>query len=184
MLVARGSVSARVTGFWNVLDDTITNITLSSTPQLITKLRANADKMRSAGVEVEADWRPVRSFSMTVATGVVDARFKGDTSLRDNRVPQVPSYNVGVSAQYSPRGWTASGLLRVTGPQFEDDLNAFTLRRATVVDVMASPIVARRLNLFVAIENLFNSEYDVGRTPVLTTGLLRAARAGLHLSLP
>ena len=92
-------------------------------------------------------------------------------------------YNV-VSARYSPRGWTASGLLRVTGPQFEDDLNAFTLRRATVVEVMASRIVARRLNLFVAIENLFNSEYDVGRTPVLTTGLLRAARAGLHLSLP
>ena len=48
-LVQHGRMSARVTGFWNVLDDTVTNITLSITPQLITKQRANADKMRAAG---------------------------------------------------------------------------------------------------------------------------------------
>ena len=53
VLATRGRLSARVTGFWNVLDDVITNVTLSSTPQLITKLRANADKMRTAGVEFE-----------------------------------------------------------------------------------------------------------------------------------
>ena len=33
VLVARGPVSARVTAFWNVLDDAITNITLSTTPR-------------------------------------------------------------------------------------------------------------------------------------------------------
>jgi hypothetical protein len=36
----------------------------------------------------------------------------------------------------------------------------------------------------VAIENLFDSIYDVGRTPVLTTGLPRSARVGVRLSLP
>jgi hypothetical protein len=36
----------------------------------------------------------------------------------------------------------------------------------------------------VAIENLFNATYDVGRTPVLTTGLPRAARVGVRIALP
>jgi len=46
VVVAHGPVSARVTAFWNVLNDAITNITLSTTPQLITKQRANADQIR------------------------------------------------------------------------------------------------------------------------------------------
>lgn len=183
LLVARGRASARVTGFWNVLDDTITNITLSTTPQLITKQRANADKMRSAGIEVEADvrWTP---FSIAFSSAIVNARFKGDTSLRNNRVPAVPRYTLGVNVRYSYRAWTASSQLRVTGPQFEDDLNLFTLRRATVVDLFGSRTLARRINAFVAVENLLNEEYDVGRTPILTIGLPRTARAGVHVSLP
>ena len=33
-------------------------------------------------------------------------------------------------------------------------------------------------------ENVFDNEYDVGRTPILTTGLPRVARIGVQLSLP
>jgi len=184
VLATRGRLSARVTGFWNVLDDVITNVTLSSTPQLIIKQRANADKMRTAGVEFEASVRVRASWSMAFSSAIVDARFKGETSLRDNRVPQVPEYNVGLSMRYSHNAWTASGQLRVTGTQFEDDLNVYTLRRATVVDMFGSRNLGGKVSAFVAVENVFNSEYDVGRTPILTTGLPRAARAGLQISLP
>ncbi len=184
VVLARGPVSARITTFWNVLDDAITNITLSTTPQLITKVRANADQIRSSGLELETDWRASRSLTVNFSTGIVNARYSGDTSLHDNRVPQVPTYNLGLGAHYVYRGWSGSGLLRLTGPQFEDDLNAFTLRRATVVDLMGGRSVGRRMSLFVAVENLFDGEYDVGRTPILTTGLPRAARAGVQLMLP
>jgi outer membrane receptor protein involved in Fe transport len=183
LLFARGRLSTRVTGFWNVLDDVITNVTVSTTPQLIVKLRANADKMRTAGVEWELDWHVSPSWSAGVSTGIVDARFKGDTSLHDNRVPQVPFYNLGVSTRYARRGWTASSQLRVTGPQFEDDLNAYKLRRATVLDMFGSRHL-RSVNVFVALENALNSEYDVGRTPILTTGVPRAIRGGVQLTLP
>src|SRR5258706_10686849 len=61
VLFARGRASTRATAFWNVLDDTITNITLSITPQLITKQRANADKARAAGGKFESDPRVPRS---------------------------------------------------------------------------------------------------------------------------
>ncbi len=184
VLFSRGRASARVTGFWNELDDAITTITLSSTPQLIIRQRANADTLRAVGIEFEGDLRLPASFSLGFTSGVVNSRFKGDTTLRDKKAPQVPSYNVGVNLRYSRREWTASSQLRVTGPQFEDDQNTLTLRRATVVDLFGSRTIARRVSVFVAIENLFDATYDVGRTPILTTGLPRAARAGVLMTLP
>ncbi len=184
LLMTRGHVSARVTGFWNTLEDVITNVTLSTTPTLITKQRQNADKLRSAGVELEGDVRLPASLSVGFASAVVNARFKGETSLRDNRVPQVPRYNVGVNIRYSRKPWTASGQLRITGPQFEDDLNLFTLRRATSVDVFGGRALSAKASAFVAIENVFNDQYDVGRTPILTVGLPRAVRAGVQFWLP
>ena len=50
-----GRASARVTAFHNVLDDAISNITLSTTPALTTRERQNADQVGSSGVEVEGD---------------------------------------------------------------------------------------------------------------------------------
>ena len=145
---------------------------------------ANADKMRTAGMELEAGVRLPASLSVGFSSAIVDARFKGETSLRNNRVPQVPKYNVGLNVRYSRSPWTASGQLRVTGPQFEDDLNLFTLRRATVIDLFGSRSLTTRMSVFVAVENVLNDEYDVGRTPILTTGMPRAARAGVQISLP
>ena len=184
LLVSYGVVSARVTGFWNILDDAITNVTLSSTPALITKQRANADKVRAAGFEFEGDVRLPSAFTVTLAAGIVRSRFTGTGSLSGNQVPAVPEFNLGIGARYVNAGWTASTQLRVTGAQFEDDQNAFVLRRATVVDVYAGRSIVRQLQAFVAVENLFDNEYDVGRTPILTTGLPRAVRAGVQIALP
>jgi outer membrane receptor protein involved in Fe transport len=184
LLISYGALSARLTGFWNVLDDAITNVTLSSTPALITKQRANADKVRAAGFEFEGDARLPSALTVTFAAGILRSRFTGTGSLSGNQVPQVPRYNVGIGARYVNAGWTGSAQLRVTGAQFEDDQNAFVLRRATVVDVYAGRNIVRQLQAFVAVENLFDNEYDVGRTPILTTGLPRAVRAGVQIALP
>ena len=182
--ISRGAASARLTAFWNILDDAITNVTLSTTPILITKQRANADKIRAAGFEFEGDVRLPHAVTVTLATGITSSVFKGDTSLRDNDVPQIPTYNVGIGARYVDHGWSASTQLRVTGAQFEDDLNTFVLRRATVLDVYAGRSVSRQVQVFVAVENLFDNEYDVGRTPILTTGLPLAGRVGVQIALP
>jgi outer membrane receptor protein involved in Fe transport len=184
LLFSRGPASARITGFWNVLDEAITTITISSTPQLIVRQRANADTLHAAGIEIEATVRLRSSLSVALASGFVDSRFKGDTPLRNRRVPQVPRYNLGMDVRFSSGPWTTSGQLRVTGPQFEDDQNVFTLRRATVFDVFGGRTLANRATAFVAVENLFDSTYDVGRTPTLTTGVPRAARVGVLITLP
>ena len=184
VLVSRGGISARATAFWSVLDDAITNITLSTTPLLITKQRANADQVRASGVELEGDVRLPSSFTLTGAVGILRSKFAGSGSLSGKLVPQVPRYNIAAGARYAASGWNGSAQVRVTGRQFEDDQNAFILRRATVVDVYAGRDIVRQVQLFVAVENLFDNDYDVGRTPILTTGLPRAIRAGVQVALP
>src|SRR4029434_1126602 len=71
VMVTRGRVSARITSFWNVLDEAITSITLSSTPQLIIKQRANADTVHASGVELEASMRFSAALAATVPSGFV-----------------------------------------------------------------------------------------------------------------
>ena len=183
--ISRGAASARLTAFWNILDDAITNITLSTTPILITKQRANADKIRAAGFEFEGDVRLPHALTVTLATGIYELRVqRRHAAFATTTCPQIPTYNVGIGARYVDHGWTASTQLRVTGAQFEDDLNTFVLRRATVLDVYAGRSVSRQVQVFVAVENLFDNEYDVGRTPILTTGLPRAGRVGVQIALP
>ena len=184
LLFSHRRASVRVTGFWNVLNDTVTNVTISTSPSLIVRQRQNADKVRSTGVEFEGDVRLPRSVSVGFTSAITASRFKGDTSLKNYRVPQVAKYNVGLNIRYDNRVWTVSGQLRVTGPQFQDDVNALALRRATVVDVFGGRTIARRLNAFVAIENLFDSNYDVGRTPAHAVGLPRAVRGGIKFDFP
>jgi hypothetical protein len=41
--------------------------------------------------------------------------------------------------------------------------------------------VTRRVELFAAIENAFDEEQDVGRTPLRTIGLPRTSRAGIRV---
>lgn len=180
VVVTRGAVFGRATFFWNALNDVVTNVTLSRTPTLITQQRQNADRVRSAGVELEAGWQS-GAWATTLTAAVVDARFTGEGAVRNNRVPQVPRAQLGIDVRYAARGWTASGQLRVTGQQFEDDLNLQLLRRATVVDLMATREVTSVVRVFLGVENLFDAEYDVGRTPILTVGLPRVVRGGIRL---
>jgi outer membrane receptor protein involved in Fe transport len=184
VLFARGRASARVTGFWNVLDDSIVSVTLATSPSLNVRQRQNADKLRSVGVEMEGDLRLSQSVTVGITSAIVDARFTGNTSLRGYRAPQVANYTVGATMRYDMAAWHVSGQVRVTGPQYEDDLNTLLLRRATVVDLLGSRTLNNRLNIFMGVENLFDSDYDVGRTPARTVGLPRAIRGGLQVVFP
>jgi outer membrane receptor protein involved in Fe transport len=184
VLLDRGRASARVTGFVNVLDNTITNATVSTSPELNVRQRANADKVQAQGVELEGGVRLPWGLSSGVSLAVIDSRFRGDTTLRSNRVPQVANYTFGLALRYTGREWNAAGHLRVTGPQFEDDVNALRLGRATVLDVTAGRPLMAGVNIFVAVENLFDALYDTGRVPARTIGLPRTTRVGVQVALP
>jgi len=187
-LFTSARVSARVTGFWNRLGDAITNVTILTTLAQITRQRQNTDTVRAAGLEIEADVRPHPHLTLGGLIAVTRSHFTetpAQPALEGNRVPQVPSYQLGATVTYTnPRLFTAAMQLRALADQFDDDLNEFELNGFTVVDASASKEVRRGMQAFVAIENLFDTEYDVGRTPVRTIGWPRTVRAGVRLFLP
>jgi len=182
-LLAQGPWSARATFFSTTLDDAIANVTVSVTPVLTTRQRQNAAKVRSTGLELEGDWRPTPQWSIGAQLTTTDAGFIGGAAGLDGLdVPQVPHYQAAFSVRFTdPRWVTATAQARFVGDQFEDDRNTLVLEHAAVVDLFASRAIATRLHLFVGVENLFDTEVQVGRTPILSVGLPRTAHGGVRV---
>ena len=188
VLLARNNVSLRATAFFNKLDGAISNVTLTSTPALITRIRQNSDEIRARGVEIEGDWRPHPTVTVNGQTTFTYSRFEGSVAtptLAGNRVPQVPG--VQFSSGISWAGpLTVAGLVRGSSSQYDDDLNTpeFKLNPFAIVDFSLSRQLARSLQAFFAVENLFDEDYDTGRTPLRTVGWPRTVRAGVRVNLP
>jgi outer membrane receptor protein involved in Fe transport len=144
--------------------------------------------VRAAGVEIEADVRPHPYWTIGGVVGYTQSNFTNtpaQPALEGNRVPQVPTYQVGAMLTYTnPHLFTAAAQMRVFGDQFDDDLNEFELDGFGVLDVSASRELLRGVQAFVAVENVFDTEYDVGRTPIRTIGWPRTIRVGARLFLP
>jgi outer membrane receptor protein involved in Fe transport len=180
----RPRLSARVTGFFNHLDGAITNVTLQTTPTLITRQKQNADVVRAAGLEIELDVRPATGLTIGALAVFTASRFGKAPKLPElegNRVPQVPGYQFGTVVTYAGSALTASGQVRAIGVQYDDDRNELRLGRFGVVDGMLDRRLAKGVHGFVAVENAFDVEYDVGRTPVRTIGWPRTARVGVRI---
>lgn len=188
VLLGSPKASVRVTGFHNVLNEAISNVTLSTTPALTTRERQNTDEVGASGFEVEGDIRPHARVTLSLFGAFTSAHFNHtpkQPAIEGNRVPQVPRYHIGAGViAEAPRVATFTAQARFVGDQFEDDLNDLVLENYVVVDASATRQITRQLNLFLGIENLFNVEYDVARTPVRSVGWPRTFRVGLRLFMP
>jgi outer membrane receptor protein involved in Fe transport len=145
-------------------------------------------RLRASGVELEADVRPAGKLVLSALAVFTSAHYGASSALpelQDKRVPQVPRYQLGLGASYSdPRALTFQAQLRIPGSQFDDDLNQFELKGFGVLDASATRSLAGGLQIFVGVENLFDAEYDVARTPLRTIGWPRTFRGGLRLYRP
>ena len=188
VLLAWRTISARATGFWNELDGAITNVTTSVSGNQIVRQRQNADTVRARGIELEADIRAHPRWTFGALAGMTRSTFvdaPAQPAIEGNRVPQVPSYQLGLTATYlDPRGFTGSLQARRFGVQYDDDLNLFELGSYGVLDVSGSQEIRRGLHGFVAVENLLDADYDAGRTPIRTIGWPRTVRLGVRVFLP
>jgi len=166
----------RVTLFDMTITNTIANVTLSSTPALITRQRQNFGSSRSRGVELD--------FAKTLASGwsaTAGYQFADATLSSGARTPQVPRNQATLQLAY--RGLAAvQG--RWSSMQFDDDVNQFPLRGYFVVDLFAAHPIVSRLDATFSLENLFNRRVETAATPVITLGQPRAARIGLRLHPP
>lgn len=185
LVIIKRSWSARGTGFVNVLDDAVANLTIKTTPQLITRQRGNSDRIRAMGAEFEAEWRPLPTLTMNAQVTYTNSTFRKSTAnpiLVGNAVPQVPAWSAGGGITWNdPRVLTVALQARGSARAFDDDLNTLSLGTFGVVDLSVSRSLARALQVFAAAENLFDVEYEVARTPLRSVGWPRSVRAGVRI---
>ncbi|RPI20632.1 MAG: TonB-dependent receptor, partial [Acidobacteria bacterium] len=167
----------RVNGFWNSLQNPVANVTLSTTPNQILRQRMNLGGITARGFESELvlDYAlyALRAGYLYSAASIKRSRLE---------VPQAPAHQGVVGFDYK-RGVFASLQARWIGRQFEDDLNTLVLPGYLVIDCLISRPVATNLRLFLSVENLFDREYAVGRTPIEQLGSPRLIHGGLALDL-
>jgi outer membrane receptor protein involved in Fe transport len=186
VLMSAGKLSLRTTAFFNTLKDAIANITVSQTPTAITRIRGNSDRIQANGMEFEADARLTPTFSVNGTLVLTSSHFRGSIAtpaVEGNVVPQTPKLQGGFGMTWAdPRWVTAATQVRMSGMQYDDDLNTFILLKYGVWDAQVSRNIAHLINAFVAVENILDSEYDVARTPLRNVGWPRTVRFGTRIS--
>ncbi|MGE0882295.1 MAG: TonB-dependent receptor [Blastocatellales bacterium] len=182
---ASNKITARLTGYWTETINPVSNFTLSVTPTLITRQRRNLGRTRSSGIEAETEMRFARYWQITAGYLFADAtvlRAPQDATLQGNLIPQVPRHQFTLQTVYShPRFVTAAMQFRATGRQFDDDQNRLPLGSFALIDLTVAKPFARHFEIFLAVQNLLDERFAVGRTPIETLGMPRMLRGGFRL---
>jgi outer membrane receptor protein involved in Fe transport len=180
-----GRFNIRGTLFWTEVNRPVANVTLNVTPTLLTRQRQNLGRTRSRGIEIESEGRLGEHWIISGGYLFADAtvlKFPANTALEGLRIPQVARHQLTFQMRYNNPALFNLGLqARASSAQFDDDQNRFRLGRYFTCDVLASRRIARNLDLFLAVENLLNQRYEIGRTPVTTLGPPSLVRIGFRL---
>jgi outer membrane receptor protein involved in Fe transport len=162
----------RLTLFSMTVTDTIANVTLTTTPTLITRQRQNLGSSRSRGAEIEYSRVLANGWSASAGYLIADATLSSGA-----RTPQVPRHQATMQLAYRSFGGVQG---RWSSMQFDDDLNQFRLRGYFAVDLFAAYPIGSRFDATIALENIFDRRIQTAATPVITLGQPRAARLGLR----
>jgi outer membrane receptor protein involved in Fe transport len=171
-------VRVSVSAFRNSLEDLITNVTLVSLPNQITRQRQNAAEALTRGVDMNATLR-WKQWSGELGYLYSDSRFS-----TGERIPQVPMHSGSAQLTWFNGSTFASAGLRAFSYQFEDDRNQFVLPGFATVQLSWSRVLGRGVSVSAELENLLNREYLVGYTPVPLIGAPRLWRLGLRWDHP
>lgn len=102
VLFVRGNV------FWSQINDSVANVTLTTTPTLITRQRQNLGAIRARGVELAAIVKPDRHWEIASEYLLSDTtvlRFPANTRLEGLLVPQIPRHQFNFQVSYTNQGW-------------------------------------------------------------------------------
>ena len=177
----------RGTFFWTEIANTIANVTTSIQSDLIIRQRQNLGATRSRGIELDVSYQLSPTWLLSAGYFLSDSRVLDapqSPNLAGLRIPQVPRHQGVLQALYENQGrFYANVLLRITGEQFDDDLNQFPLNGYPLMDFGVGKSLNSRAEIFVAVENLFDREYPVGRTPVERIGTPRRIHGGIRIQV-
>jgi outer membrane receptor protein involved in Fe transport len=95
-------------------------------------------------------------------------------------IPQTARHQFTFQTNYSKNNWTLAFQGRASSKQFDDDQNLFRLEPYFQLDAFASKRFKENLQVFAAFENIFNSRYSIGKTPIRTVSSPINLRIGLR----
>jgi len=192
-----GLYRARLGGYWNSIQNLVTNVTVGRGPGTVDACgfvpdggrclqRQNLDAVRVRGVEIDLGVTPHPRFTASFGYLLSDAtilKAPVAPALVGNRPPQIPLNQLTAVAEYRhPRWLDVRAGVRWVGNQFEDDQNNLVLGDYAVVDLLFARTIGPA-ELFLGIENAFDRIYQVGKTtdglvtigaPLLVHGGVRA----------
>ncbi len=170
----RDRLRMHATLFWNDIAQPVENVTLTTTPTLITDERQNLGSTTSRGAELEADTELRPSLILSGGYQFTDARvvsFPGDIALQGLFVPEVPRNVFTVQTRYTRNSlFTAALQGRYWGRQYSDDLNQYPLNPAFEMDASVSHSFKQHAEIYGAVENLTGERYEVARVPYIQLG--------------
>lgn len=178
---------SRATVFWADIVNPVTNVTLSSTPALITRERENLGRIRSLGGELDGILHVSNTLQLSAGYQFTHAYVENSTeSLVGKRVPEVPQHQLTWEARYwNPKRVMLSVEGRYATSQFDDDLNTLVLGPYFVMDVFAGRQFRGGLVGYVAVENVLDDRYAVAiASPVQNLGPPILARIGIRYNFP
>ncbi len=179
-----GRVSIHGSMFGGVVTNPVESVTLSSTPNLIVRMRENLGRTQSVGVEAGTDIRFTNRITLSAAYQFMSttvASYPGNPSLVGNLIPLVPQNIFTFQGTWAaPKQIMVAIQGRAESNEFDDDQNLFPLGSMFVLSATVSKPLPKGFDIFFQGENLTDLTYNIGRTPVPTIGQPILARVGFR----
>jgi outer membrane receptor protein involved in Fe transport len=172
--------------FWSNISDPVANVTLKTTPSLITRQKENLGATRARGFELSSQVHATAHVQIAASYLFVNSTvlsYSANTALQGNFLPQVPQNQFSVQASYMGRNWDAGIQGRFSGDQYDDDQNLLPLGRAFSLDAQVSRRLGGGVSLFFAAQNLTNDRFNTAATPVFLVGPPVFVRGGIRFRL-
>jgi len=175
-----------ISGFYNQLRDAVGNVTIGVGPGtfelagfvpagVVLRQRRNLDRVDVLGLETGITWQPVPSWRLRAQYLYTDntvERADEAPELEGKLLPQSPQQMVVGSLEWTGKHLRLATQGRYSGMQFEDDLNALPLAAFFVVDASAEYTWNDHVSATVRVENLFDAEFDIGKS---ASGVVRTS---------
>ncbi len=171
-------------GFWGFVTDPVSNVTISTSPQLIVRMRENLGRTQAPGLQAGMNYAVTHRIGLSCAYQFIDSTvtsFSANPALVGNQVPLVAKNEFVFQGTWAaPQKIFVAVQGRTASNEFDDDQNLLPLAAYFVLSATLSRPVAKGFDVFFQGENLTNSQYDIGRTPVATLGQPVLGRIGLR----
>ncbi len=150
-----------LTAFYNQLANAITNVTVSTTPQLTFQQRENAGTIDALGLEGEASVALSKQLVLYGAYALTDARVHAHgpaAQLNGKRPAQDPVATITAGADYSPLDpLRLSARVRYESARYNDDLNRQRLGAAVTIDLRADWRLRQAWDAYISLDNAANA---------------------------